>query len=315
MIDVEDSLPQDRDAVDLMATGERLVPGVQKGEFVVAEHLARYHWAGAFAAGREVLDAASGEGYGTDMMSKAGAASVIGIDVASDAVAHSLERYGHDYRQGDVAALPLDDASRDLVVSFETIEHVEEPAKAIDEFRRVLRADGVLVISTPNAQNYTVANEFHVRELEHDEFVQLLSARFRNVRIHLQQNLLTSVVLDEDSRASDGRVNAEFSTEVEIKPGDELYTIAVCSDADLPPAPQPVAVGAGTYEAHDLAERVVNAEGLVGEWSARAAEAERQLKVAEERAFDAESELYLIRRWYPTNAIPKAWRKLRRSHD
>lgn len=297
---------------ELKATGERLMPGQQDGELVVAEHFARYRWASAFVPGKDVLDAASGEGYGTDTLAAAGAASVIGVDIAEEAVAHAKKRYGHDYRQGDVTALPLDDASRDVVVSFETIEHVEDPAAAIKEFKRVLRPGGVLVISTPNAEKYTVENEFHVKELTRDEFADALGASFANVRMHLQHNLLSSVVADEDSRGPGGDVDLEFHADAAMAPGEELYILAVCSDADLPPAPRPVAFASATYEAHELAERVVSAEGLLKEWNERALEAERQLKVAEQRAWDAESELYLIRRWYPQNAIPKAWKKLRK---
>lgn len=301
----------DQKSNELTATGERLMPGLQQGELVVAEHFARYRWASAFVPGKAVLDAASGEGYGTDQLAAAGAASVIGVDIAADAVAHAAKKYGHDYRQGDVTALPVDDASLDVVVSFETIEHVADPAAAIKEFRRVLRPDGVLVISTPNAAKYTVENEFHVKELSRDEFTEVLGASFANVRLHPQPNLLTSLVLDEDSRRADGSIDLEFHADHAIAPGEELYILAVCSDAELPASPRPVAFASSTYEAHELADRVVNAEHLVGEWNARALEAERQLDAMTERAVAAERKHWNIVRWLPWNGIPRVLEKRR----
>ncbi|MDP1850210.1 MAG: class I SAM-dependent methyltransferase, partial [Solirubrobacteraceae bacterium] len=125
-------------AAGLEATGERLIPEAYAGSVVLAEHLARYRLAARLAPGRDVLDAACGEGYGSAMLAAAGAASVVGIDIDAATVAHARERHGIDARQGDVGRLPFDDATFGLVVSFETIEHVAEPERALDEFRRVL---------------------------------------------------------------------------------------------------------------------------------------------------------------------------------
>jgi ubiquinone/menaquinone biosynthesis C-methylase UbiE len=136
----------------LDATGERLIPEAYAGEIVLAEHVARYRLAGRLAPGRRVLDAACGEGYGTAMLAAAGAASVVGVDVDEQTVAHARRRYELDVRVGDVGRLPFADAAFDLVVSFETIEHVPDPEAALNEFTRVLAPDGLLIVSTPNAR-------------------------------------------------------------------------------------------------------------------------------------------------------------------
>src|SRR2546426_8872802 len=112
-------------AVMLEATGERLLPDQQRGELVHAEHLARYRFATQFARRRRVLDAASGEGYGTAMLAAAGAGAAVGVELDPDVVAHAREKYGLEFVQGDVCDLPFDESSFDLVVSFETIEHVQ----------------------------------------------------------------------------------------------------------------------------------------------------------------------------------------------
>ena len=76
----------------------------------------------------------------------------VGVDIderTGDACACALRRR---VRVGDVASLPFEDGAFDLVVSFETIEHVDDPEGTLDEFARVLADAGLLLISTPNKQ-------------------------------------------------------------------------------------------------------------------------------------------------------------------
>ncbi|HEX2015144.1 MAG TPA: methyltransferase domain-containing protein [Solirubrobacteraceae bacterium] len=287
-----------------VATGERLIPEAYQGELVHAEHLARYRLAARLASGRRVLDAACGEGYGSAMLDAAGAAEVIGVDIDAATVRHARERYALDAREGDVTALPLPDSCMDLVVSFETIEHVAEPERALDEFRRVLAPDGVLLVSTPNTREYLDDNPFHLRELTTEEFLGALRERFTHVRALYQQNYLLSAVLDETALAErdpDPPRRLEVSKLVGLSPGRELYTVALCGVAELPDLTVDVAVAADIHEAHRLAEelrewprRAAQAERLVGEWTARAHEAERVLTEWTERAATAE---HLVGEW------------------
>lgn len=100
--------------------------------------------------GRTVLEAGCGEGYGADLI--AGVAErVIGLDYDDAAVAHVRSRYPRvESIQGNLAELPLPDASVDVVVNFQVIEHLWDQAQFIGECARVLRPGGVLMISTPN---------------------------------------------------------------------------------------------------------------------------------------------------------------------
>ena len=91
----------------------------------------RYRLAAQLAPGRRVLDAGSGEGYGTAILAAAGAASAVGIDLDEESVAHARERYGPMFQAADAADLPFDDASFDLVVCFETIEHLDDDVGAL----------------------------------------------------------------------------------------------------------------------------------------------------------------------------------------
>src|SRR5205823_2407850 len=86
--------------------------------------------------------------------------------------------------QASCTALPFPDRSFDLIVSFETIEHIdgESQVRMLEEFDRVLKPEGLVVLSSPNRAEYSDAretrNEFHVRELYRDELTRLLARHF-----------------------------------------------------------------------------------------------------------------------------------------
>jgi ubiquinone/menaquinone biosynthesis C-methylase UbiE len=178
-------------------TGERFLPGVV-GE-IAYEHCHRYAFARRYVAGRRVLDAACGEGYGSALLAEA-ADTVVGVDIDAQVVAKAAATYGKNgklsFEAASVTRLPLTDASVDVVVSFETIEHL----KAVDqppmlaEFARVLAPRGILILSSPNRPEYSeargYANPFHFHELDRDELSQLLQPRFAAQRwFHQRRNL------------------------------------------------------------------------------------------------------------------------------
>jgi len=251
------SAPRD-DGIE--ATGERLVPERQHGELVHAEHLVRYRLAAQLACSRRALDAACGEGYGTAMLAAAGASEAVGVDIDQPTIAHAAARYpGASFSVADVASLPFEDGRFDLVVSFETIEHVPEPERALDELRRVLADDGLLLISTPNKHRYLVENEFHEREFTHEEFVELLSARFPVVQLLLKHNWNVSLILSAEVAADSGAERAhrvELRKTAGIRPGEELYTLALCTVSGDVPSLGALGVAATVDEAHELASRL-----------------------------------------------------------
>jgi len=168
-------------------TGERFVPEL-RGQ-IAYEHLHRYEIARRFAGGRDVLDVASGEGYGASYLAQV-AKSVVGVDIDAESVRHAAGRYAAmnlRFRVGSASQLPLADDSFDLVVSFETIEHLVEQEEMLAEIGRVLRADGKLLISSPNKLVYSdlpnYQNPFHLRELYFDEFRELLLRHFSSCAI------------------------------------------------------------------------------------------------------------------------------------
>lgn len=169
-------------------TGERMVPEEAQPE-VFWEHVYRYRFATRFVRGKRVLDIACGEGYGAAGLSTAGARSVVGVDLSEDACAHARKKYGIDARPGDAENIPLENASVDVVVSFETIEHVPNPRRFLDECLRVLAPGGIAIISTPNEPVYNERgkhNPFHCSELAEKEFTSFMSERFGKVSMYSQ---------------------------------------------------------------------------------------------------------------------------------
>jgi len=191
---------------DLTFTGERFLPGCA-GE-IAYEHWHRYAFAQRFVADRRVLDAACGEGYGTSLLG-AVATSAIGVDIDAATIAHASARYGDGTRirfvEGSCMRLPLPDASFDVIVSFETIEHLAaaDQPPMLAEFARVLAPEGIVVISSPNKRVYSdergYANEFHLHELYRDDFARLLALAFPAQRWHHQRVACWSGIWAESS--------------------------------------------------------------------------------------------------------------------
>ena len=196
---------------ELPFTGERFVPGTP-GEIWV-EHWHRYHFASRWAAGRRVLDVACGEGYGSALLARH-AASVVGIDISQQAIDHARGAYAGvanlEFRCAPCTALPVEAATIDLAVSFETIEHIEAQEEFLDEVARVLGPEGVLLLSCPNKLEYSdkrgYANEFHVRELYRDELAALVAARLPLSAWFAQRPSFFSVIAPEEAGAAHGQL-------------------------------------------------------------------------------------------------------------
>ncbi|MFC8527059.1 class I SAM-dependent methyltransferase [Nocardia sp. NPDC057227] len=163
----------------LPLTGERTVPGIAEENYWFRRHEVVYARLLDRCAGREVLEAGSGEGYGADMIAGV-ARRVTGVDYDESAVAHVRARYPRvEMVRGNLAALPLPDASVDVVVNFQVIEHLWDQGQFLRECLRVLRPGGELLISTPNRITFspgrdTPLNPFHTRELNAAELTELL---------------------------------------------------------------------------------------------------------------------------------------------
>lgn len=239
----EQTLP----AAALEWTGERLTTGA--GGQVEIEHLHRYMLARDYCRGRDVLDVASGEGYGAALLAQV-ATSAVGVEISAEAAGHAAAQYRAPnlrYLQGDARALPLADQSVDVVTSFETIEHFFEQDVFLSEVRRVLRPGGLLLVSSPDRDVYSppgsAANEFHVRELSRGEFEGLLGRHFAHVRLLGQRPILGSALLaDGGEPGPTVTIERRGPSRFERSEGlpRAVYLLAAASDAALPPLPNSV---------------------------------------------------------------------------
>ena len=175
-------------------TGERFVPGEIVEQEIVIEHLQRYEAILEYVKDKVVVDAASGEGYGSQILAQV-ASKVYGVDISREAVEAARNKYIKEnlsFKEGSITQLPFDNESIDVVVSFETIEHVDESMQItfMKEIKRVLRKDGILIMSTPNKKIYSdefnYHNEFHVKEFYKDEFIAFIQNNFKYYKLYSQ---------------------------------------------------------------------------------------------------------------------------------
>ncbi|BBX99861.1 class I SAM-dependent methyltransferase [Mycobacterium seoulense] len=173
----------------LTLTGERTIPDLDVENYWFRRHQVVYQRLAGRCAGREVLEAGCGEGYGADLIAGV-ARRVVAVDYDEAAVAHVRARYPRvEVMRANLAELPLPDASVDIVVNFQVIEHLWDQAQFVAECARVLRRGGSLMVSTPNRITFspgrdTPINPFHTRELNAAELTELLvDAGFREVSV------------------------------------------------------------------------------------------------------------------------------------
>jgi ubiquinone/menaquinone biosynthesis C-methylase UbiE len=165
-------------------TGERYLPWLENAQ-AGYEHLHRYILARSFAQGKRVLDLASGEGYGAVLLAEV-AESVVGLDIDPQTIQHATSRYlrpNLKFLEGSILDIPLQGENLfDLVICFEAIEHIETPERLLGEVKRVLKKDGIFIVSTPNKLTFSDDTgqmwAWHTREFYFPEFRNLLGRFF-----------------------------------------------------------------------------------------------------------------------------------------
>lgn len=160
---------------------ERLDMDDKYSEIEIAIHLNRYYLSKNYCKHKNVLDIACGEGYGSYLISTWGAKKVVGIDISNEAIEKAksnFESNNLEYLCQDATNLELlKDDSFDLVVSYETFEHVPSVEKYLKEIRRVAKKDAVIIISCPNDYYYyptdDKSNPFHMRKYKFEDFIDI----------------------------------------------------------------------------------------------------------------------------------------------
>ncbi len=161
-------------------TGERLHDRDQLFGVDLARHRAAYRSAIERAGKGSVLDLGSGTGYGTVELA-ASLDGATGLDRVPPLQASRTP--GTRFVQADLRAIPFAPRSFDLVVSFQVIEHLEDPTAYLSAISRTLRRDGEALITTPNVLTSLGVNPYHVHEYGADELQRTLEAWFWEVEI------------------------------------------------------------------------------------------------------------------------------------
>ena len=219
----------------LKDTGERLILNENWNLKTKLEHIHRYTAASELLKGKVVLDAACGSGYGSAILSQK-AQRVTGVDLSKDAIDFAREQFHKDnleYFQMSIGELAFPDHCFDAVVSFETIEHVEKEVQELflEQVIRVLKPDGLFIVSTPNDELLRkltfgqYQNPFHVCEFAEDEFDMMLKKYFKYTSFFYQTVSIASMILKKDEDFHTGEVYGN-----NVKPEMERFYIALCSN-------------------------------------------------------------------------------------
>ena len=217
-------------------TGERFTPECERE--IWYEHYHRYALATRWCGNTRTLDAACGEGYGSAMLAQV-AASVEGVDISPQAIGHAQQRYGElqdvGFQVANCTSLPFADNEFDRVVSFETLEHLAEQDQLLAEFRRVLKPEGFLILSSPDKATYSDGqdskNEYHVKELFRDELEALIGRHFPAFRLLGQKLMFHSAIwsLDGFSQVNLDQVSGDTKRSPTSITQQPMYYIALCA--------------------------------------------------------------------------------------
>lgn len=147
----------------------------------------RYIYALKYTMNKSVLDFACGVGWGSYLISMAGANKVFSVDLSHEAIDAAKKYYFSqkiNYLCNNLEKLLIPEKSVDVITSFETLEHLSDPKIALDIFYKLIKEDGLLILSTPNGyttkyqQRDKPFNKFHYNEYYKNELDELLKDKW-----------------------------------------------------------------------------------------------------------------------------------------
>jgi 2-polyprenyl-3-methyl-5-hydroxy-6-metoxy-1,4-benzoquinol methylase len=164
---------------NLAVTWERLIPKRMANDSasrkIVKLHLGRYETATKYVLGKRVLDIACGSGYGSQMLRMAGASSVVGVDICSQIVEYAKKHYqipGINFICADAEQFECSERF-DVIISFETIEHLKNPTYFLKQLSNYLTSNGVLMMSVPLGETRHF-DPYHLHAFTHEQIFTLL---------------------------------------------------------------------------------------------------------------------------------------------
>jgi len=135
---------------------------------------------------KKVLDLGCGLAYGTALMAKH-VNEITAVDYDESTIASNKSRYGDisnlSFIRSAVPPLPFMDNSFDVITMFQFIEHLHDRKKLLQECNRVLKTNGLLILTTPNAIKSFARNPFHVHEYTFDEMKNEIGVIFSSFEL------------------------------------------------------------------------------------------------------------------------------------
>lgn len=287
---------------------ERMVPEFHENKLIYAEHIIRYLASKLLVKDKIVLDIASGSGYGVKMLAET-AKFVYGVDANETAVNYSKKNFSGkniEYRVGDGESIPLEDDSIDVVVTFETIEHIKNYKKFLDEVDRVLKPDGLLVVSTPNDVEFAEGNHFHLHEFKYEELVTLLKMHFRNIDSYFQSTWKYVAIGSEKELAGDidgATLNLTKKTREQ-----HLYFYLLCSNRKIKETVNHIAALGEHYSDRQLHEQDLIHEARERDLSSRIDQLMKDLEYSQFKRVAAENEAKSLRKEIRSIKNSRSWK-------
>lgn len=154
-------------------------------------HMGRYNIAKKYCKGKTVLDISCAEGYGTKLLQKWGAKKVVGLDISKETIDIARKNFGEkniEFVNHDAMDLScFKNCLFDLVVSFETIEHLQDPLNFLKEIKRVAKKNAKFIITCPNDYAYypdeSQFNPYHIKKYTFEDFRKMIETFFDKNKI------------------------------------------------------------------------------------------------------------------------------------
>lgn len=219
--------------MSILNSDERMIPE-NVDYYTWSENYVKYFFTGNFVKDKVVLDIGCGTGYGTHFLIKAGAKKVIGIDNSYETIEYAQSHYRSnnlEFKQMDIDSINLTAQSFDVIIALEVIEHLKNPNLLLNEIKKLLKSDGVAILSTPNQNEHPKVffNKFHVHEMNLTEFDNILKKYFSNVEILGYGFFLGSYVMPLN-QVNYKKFEADFAVmEQKTKQLEPPFFIALCS--------------------------------------------------------------------------------------
>jgi glycosyltransferase involved in cell wall biosynthesis/2-polyprenyl-3-methyl-5-hydroxy-6-metoxy-1,4-benzoquinol methylase len=211
---------------------------------LAAEHISRHAFAASLCVGKRVLDVACGDGYGAFLLAQQGARVVVGVDVAEEAIAigrHCFARDGVEFLLGNLLDLPGVLGKRapfDVIVSFETIEHVSDPGRFLDGVRRVLAPGGIVLVSCSSDAREAAwgsTNRLHTKRYTLADFQKMTTGVLGAAALWYLGAPLQGIIIDETPFRPPRDDNDDLSRPVDGRDASYAHLLPVQSHLRLTP--------------------------------------------------------------------------------